>query len=147
MNIEKFKSCVQSFVLAKGGRELADMIREKDIPNSPGVYLFEQAGKTIYIGKAGTFGENKEWAKQGIRDRLKNKQSAKHPRERMSRAEFFSKIISDQKAPVRVYWMETCKRKTTPTTTKNFPALIEAELLADFIINNEGRLPRENNSF
>jgi hypothetical protein len=104
------------------GDSIRIAVREKRVPNDPGVYLIfncDDMNCPIYIGRAGTMNRDGTWRGQGVKKRLTAVQ------QKMPRPKFFLKMMNEQYHNGLTFrWYVTHDR-----TTGAIPAFIEMELL------------------
>ncbi len=117
-----------------------NVVSEKAVPNLFGVYFIYRdlncRGPVIYIGKAGTFTQDGSKQQQGIRKRLVMKQGG------MYRRHYFPIVMREMNATgLSFAWFVTYGENT-----REYPALVEAELLASYLTQH-GKLPELNKTF
>jgi len=125
-----------TFILMKG-KELKKVVKKSRVPNMPGIYLiFEKKnGKSnlVYVGRAGTLMNNGEFKRQGLNERITNRQSG------LPRFKFFGHHLKRCDA-LNFRWFVTFT-----DYIRVIPSKAECDIMQAYF-NEHGFLPKWNSS-
>lgn len=119
---------------------ISTVVKESKVPNEFGIYVISSLtplkSEIVYVGKAGTIMVDGQWKRQGLSQRLTNKQSKEN------RNKFFRNYILEENLKgLRFEWFVTFRSESP----KVLPFLPEAQLIQAFF-NEHHRLPKLNAS-
>lgn len=117
---------------------ISTVVREFKVPNEYGVYivtsLMPLQSEVVYVGKAGSMNFDGQWKRQGLSQRIANKQ------DNQNRNKFFRDYISEEQfIGLHFEWFVTFDNESS----KVLPLLAEAQLIQAFF-NEYGCLPKLN---